>query len=43
MIFSIILLLGKAGLLHIHLTDGPVLLGFICVTAEIIQHGVAIF
>jgi K(+)-stimulated pyrophosphate-energized sodium pump len=30
MIFSIILLLGKAGLLHISLTDAPVLLGFIC-------------
>lgn len=30
MIFSIILVLGKAGLLHISLTDAPVLLGFIC-------------
>jgi K(+)-stimulated pyrophosphate-energized sodium pump len=30
MIFSIILLLGKAGLLHISLTDAPVILGFIC-------------
>jgi K(+)-stimulated pyrophosphate-energized sodium pump len=30
MIFSIILLLGKEGLLHISLTDAPVLLGFIC-------------
>src|SRR4029079_19668468 len=30
MIFSIILLLGKAGLLHLNLTDAPVLLGFIC-------------
>jgi K(+)-stimulated pyrophosphate-energized sodium pump len=30
MIFSIILLLGKKGLLHISLTDAPVLLGFIC-------------
>ena len=30
MTFSIILLLGKAGLLHISLTDAPVLLGFIC-------------
>jgi K(+)-stimulated pyrophosphate-energized sodium pump len=30
MIFSIILLLGKAGLLRISLTDAPVLLGFIC-------------
>jgi len=30
MIFSIILLLGKVGLLHISLTDAPVLLGFIC-------------
>src|SRR6185369_10023209 len=30
MIFSIILLLGKAGLLHISLTDAPVLLGFMC-------------
>jgi K(+)-stimulated pyrophosphate-energized sodium pump len=30
MIFSIILLLGKAGLLQISLTDAPVLLGFIC-------------
>jgi K(+)-stimulated pyrophosphate-energized sodium pump len=30
MIFSIILLLGKSGLLHLSLTDAPVLLGFIC-------------
>jgi K(+)-stimulated pyrophosphate-energized sodium pump len=30
MIFSIILLLEKAGLLHLELTDAPVLLGFIC-------------
>ncbi len=30
MIFSIILLLGKAGLLHLSLTDAPVLLGFMC-------------
>lgn len=30
MIFSIILLLGKGGLLHLSLTDAPVLLGFIC-------------
>jgi K(+)-stimulated pyrophosphate-energized sodium pump len=30
MIFSIILLLGKAGFLHLSLTDAPVLLGFIC-------------
>jgi K(+)-stimulated pyrophosphate-energized sodium pump len=30
MIFSIILILEKAGLLHINLTDAPVLLGFIC-------------
>jgi K(+)-stimulated pyrophosphate-energized sodium pump len=30
MIFSIILLLGKEGLLRISLTDAPVLLGFIC-------------
>ena len=30
MIFSIILLLGKAGLLQLSLTDAPVLLGFIC-------------
>jgi K(+)-stimulated pyrophosphate-energized sodium pump len=30
MIFSIILLLGKAGRLHLSLTDAPVLLGFIC-------------
>jgi K(+)-stimulated pyrophosphate-energized sodium pump len=30
MIFSIILLLGKAGILHLSLTDAPVLLGFIC-------------
>jgi K(+)-stimulated pyrophosphate-energized sodium pump len=30
MIFSIILLLGKAGLLHLELTQAPVLLGFIC-------------
>ena len=30
MIFSIILLLGKAGMLHLSLTDAPILLGFIC-------------
>ena len=30
MIFSIILLLGRGGLLHLSLTDAPVLLGFIC-------------
>jgi K(+)-stimulated pyrophosphate-energized sodium pump len=30
MIFSIILLLGKAGMLQLNLTDAPVLLGFIC-------------
>jgi K(+)-stimulated pyrophosphate-energized sodium pump len=30
MIFSIILLLGKAGRLHLALTDAPVLLGFLC-------------
>jgi len=30
MIFSIILLLEKEGLLHLSLTDAPVLLGFIC-------------
>ena len=30
MIFAIILLLGKAGLLQLSLTDAPVLLGFIC-------------
>jgi K(+)-stimulated pyrophosphate-energized sodium pump len=30
MIFSIILLLGKAGILKLSLTDAPVLLGFIC-------------
>ncbi|MFO0811192.1 MAG: sodium-translocating pyrophosphatase [Gemmataceae bacterium] len=30
MIFSIILLLGKAGILQLSLTDAPVLLGFIC-------------
>jgi K(+)-stimulated pyrophosphate-energized sodium pump len=30
MIFSIVLLLGKAGLLHLSLTDAPVLLGFMC-------------
>jgi K(+)-stimulated pyrophosphate-energized sodium pump len=30
MIFSIILLLAKAGMLHLSLTDAPVLLGFIC-------------
>jgi K(+)-stimulated pyrophosphate-energized sodium pump len=30
MIFSIILLLGKAGMLHLSLTDAPVLLGFLC-------------
>ena len=30
MIFSIILLLGNAGLLHLSLTDAPVLLGFMC-------------
>jgi K(+)-stimulated pyrophosphate-energized sodium pump len=30
MIFSIILLLGRAGMLHLNLTDAPVLLGFMC-------------
>jgi K(+)-stimulated pyrophosphate-energized sodium pump len=30
MIFSIILLLDKAGMLHLSLTDAPVLLGFMC-------------
>ena len=30
MIFSIILLLGKSGMLHLDLTHAPVLLGFIC-------------
>lgn len=30
MIFSIILLLGHAGMLHLSLTDAPVLLGFMC-------------
>src|SRR5205823_7168266 len=30
MIFSIILLLGKAGMLHLSLTDAPLLLGFMC-------------
>jgi len=30
MIFAIILLLGRAGLLHLSLTDAPVLLGLIC-------------
>src|SRR5258708_27269753 len=30
MIFSIILLLKKAGVLQLSLTDAPVLLGFIC-------------
>src|SRR5262249_34380716 len=30
MIFAIILLLGKEGMLHLSLTDAPVLLGFIC-------------
>lgn len=30
MIFSIILVLGKEGLLHLSLTDAPVLLGFLC-------------
>jgi K(+)-stimulated pyrophosphate-energized sodium pump len=30
MIFSIILLLDKAGMLHLSLTDAPVILGFIC-------------
>ena len=30
MIFSIILLLEKAGMLHLSLTDAPVLIGFIC-------------
>jgi K(+)-stimulated pyrophosphate-energized sodium pump len=30
MIFSIILILGNAGMLHLSLTDAPVLLGFIC-------------
>ena len=30
MIFSIILVLGREGILHLNLTDAPVLLGFIC-------------
>lgn len=30
MIFSIILVLGRAGMLHLSLTDAPVLLGFMC-------------
>jgi len=30
MIFSIILLLGEHGMLHLSLTDAPVLLGFLC-------------
>jgi K(+)-stimulated pyrophosphate-energized sodium pump len=30
MIFSIILLLGRANMLHLSLTDAPVLLGFMC-------------
>lgn len=30
MIFSIILVLGRGGILHLNLTDAPVLLGFIC-------------
>src|SRR5207244_12221166 len=30
MIFSLILLRGKAGMLQLSLTDAPVLLGFIC-------------
>jgi len=30
MIFAIILMLGRGGLLHLSLTDAPVLLGFIC-------------
>jgi K(+)-stimulated pyrophosphate-energized sodium pump len=30
MIFSIILVLGNAGMLHLSLTDAPVLLGFLC-------------
>jgi K(+)-stimulated pyrophosphate-energized sodium pump len=30
MIFSIILLLGRADMLHLNLTDAPVLLGFMC-------------
>src|SRR5438094_9778568 len=30
MIFSIILLLAKAGMLHLELTQAPVILGFIC-------------
>ncbi len=35
MIFSIILLLEKAGMLHLSLTDAPVLIGFICCGAVI--------
>ena len=30
MIFSIILLLGRGGMLRLSLTDAPVLLGFLC-------------
>jgi Na+/H+-translocating membrane pyrophosphatase len=30
MIFAIILLLGRSGMLHLNLTDAPVLLGFMC-------------
>jgi K(+)-stimulated pyrophosphate-energized sodium pump len=39
MIFSIILLLGKAGMLQLSLTDAPVLLGFICGGAVIHWFG----
>jgi len=39
MIFSIILLLEKAGLLHLSLTDAPVLLGFMCGGAVIHWFG----
>lgn len=39
MIFSIILLLGKEGLLHLSLTDAPVLLGFICGGSVIYWYG----
>src|SRR6185295_20217345 len=39
MIFSIILLLDKAGMLHLNLTDAPVLLGFMCGGAVIHWFG----
>jgi K(+)-stimulated pyrophosphate-energized sodium pump len=39
MIFSIILILDKAGLLHLNLTDAPVILGFLCGGAVIHWFG----